>query len=259
MTSPPVPRQNAAVTHLSLDLALTSLTTARWIDLTHPFEPGIPHFVAFPDEERAVLTTVASDGFLVHRFSHVGQWGTHVDPPSHFIDGGRTVDEIPVEQMLLPLVVLDAHERVAADPDYVADLTLIHEHERLYGRVPEGSFVAFATGWSSRWPSSDAMQNRSADGVAHYPGWSVETLRFLVEERGIVAVGHEQTDTDPGTELSAGRVDAERYLLGADRWQIEMLASLDGVPARGALMLASWPKPRGGSGFPARCVAIVPA
>lgn len=234
------------------------LKGARWIDLTHAFEPGVPHYVAFPDEQREVVTTVETHGFLVHRYSHVGQWGTHVDPPSHFIAGGRTLDEIPVEDMLLPLVVLDARELVAADADYVVDLALIKEHERVYGRIPNGAFVAFASGWSSRWPSTDAMQNRDADAVAHYPGWGVEALRFLVEERGIRAVGHEQTDTDPGASLSKGCVDAERYLLGADRWQIEMLTGLEDVPPTGALILASWPKPRAGSGFPARCVAIVP-
>jgi len=53
-------------------------------------------------------------------------------------------------------------------------------------------------------------------------------------------------------------VDAERYLLGVDRWQIEMLTDLDEVPSAGALILACWPKPLAGSGFPARCVAIVP-
>ncbi len=241
----------------SLVLALATLKDARWVDLTHSFEPGIPHYVAFPDETREVVTTVEADGFLVHRYSHVGQWGTHIDPPSHFIAGGRTLDEIPVEDMLLPLVVLDARELVTANPDYVVDLALIEEYERLYGRIPDGAFVAFASGWSSRWPSNDAMQNRDADGVAHYPGWSVEALRFLVEERAIRAVGHEQTDTDPGSSLSVGRVDAERYLLGADRWQIEMLTGLEDVPPTGALILASWPKPTAGSGFPARCVAIV--
>lgn len=241
----------------SLIHALATLSDGLWIDLTHAFEPGIPHYVAFPDERRDVVTTVETDGFLVHRYCHVGQWGTHVDPPSHFIAGGRTLDEIPVTDMLLPLIVLDAREQVAANADYVVDLALIEDHERAFGQIPEGAFVAFASGWSSRWPSGEAMQNRDANGVAHYPGWSVEALRFLVQERGIRAVGHEQTDTDPGSSLSVGCVDAERYLLGAGCWQIEMLAELDDVPPTGALILATWPKPLGGSGFPARCVAII--
>lgn len=254
----PTPAEWSVVPGNSLLEALATLKDARWIDLTHAFAPGIPHYVAFPDEQRGVVTTVEDDGFLVHRYSHVGQWGTHVDPPSHFISGGRPLDELPVTDMLLPLVVLDARDRVAADADYVVDIALIEEHELLHGRIPAAAFVAFASGWSVRWPSSDRMQNRDAVGIAHYPGWSVDALRFLVEQRAVRAVGHEQTDTDPGSALSHGCVDAEHYLLGADRWQIEMLTNLDQVPPTGAIIVASWPKPLAGSGFPARCVAIAP-
>ncbi len=242
---------------VSLPAALAALRGARWVDLTHAFGPGIPHYVHFPDEERAVVFDYA-DGFVVHRHSLVGQWGTHVDPPSHFVEGGRTLDELPVTDMLLELVVLDATQHVAADPDYAADRTLIEEHEAAHGPIPAGAFVALRSGWGARWPSPEDMQNRDADGVAHYPGWGVEALRMLVEERDVAAVGHEQTDTDPGVEISGGRVAAEDYILRADRWQIELLARLDEVPERGALIWACWPKPAGGSGFPARCVAIVP-
>ena len=145
--------------HNSVLTALTTLKAAHWIDLTHAFEPGIPHYVAFPDERRAVVSTVEEDGFLVHRYDHVGQWGTHVDPPSHFIVGGRTLDEVPVEDMLLPRVVLDARALGAADPDYVVEVALVVEHERRWGQIPDAAFVAFRSGWSARWPSSEAMQN----------------------------------------------------------------------------------------------------
>jgi kynurenine formamidase len=92
----------------------------------------------------------------------------------------------------------------------------------------------------------------------HSPGWSVAALQTLIRERAVAAVGHEQTDTDPGLEVGAGRTDGEAYVLSAGRWQIELLADLTHVPERGALLIASWPRPAGGSGFPARCVAIVP-
>ncbi|RVB20106.1 cyclase family protein, partial [Mesorhizobium sp. M7A.F.Ca.CA.002.10.1.1] len=48
----------------------------------------------------------------------------------------------------------------------------------------------------------------------------------------------------------------EYYVLSRDCWQIELLANLDKVPEAGALIMASWPKPKAGSGFPARAVAI---
>ena len=237
---------------MSLPAALATLRRARWIDLTHAFEPGIPHFAAFPDEERTVVTDLATDGYLTHRYALPGQWGTHVDPPSHFVSGGASLDELPVEQMLLELVVLDARAHVDADPRYAADAALVAEHERAHGPVPSGSFVALRTGWSARWPDAEAMRNGDRS-----PGWGVDALEVLIEQRGVAAVGHEQTDTDPGALVSQGQVPAEAYVLAQGRWQVELLASLDGVPARGAVILAAWPKPRGGSGFPARCVAIV--
>ena len=243
---------------------LTELRACRWVDLTHPFEPGIPRFHLFPDEQRTTLfdfdegVGTLGHGFLTHNYSHIGQWGTHVDPPAHFIRGGRTLDELPVDEMILPLVVLDARAQVEADPDYVADAELIAEWEQRHDRIPEGAFVALSTGWSARWPDGDAMQNRDEAGVAHYPGWGVDALELLVEGRGATAIGHDTTDTDPGARITAGEYPAETYILAADRWQIELLANLELVPPAGALIVATWPKPKAGSGFPARVFAIVP-
>jgi kynurenine formamidase len=236
---------------------LAQLRTCAWVDLTHAFAPGVPHYVHFPDEERRVLFDFP-DGFLVHEYRHVGQWGTHVDPPLHFAPGGRAADEIGVEEMILPLVVIDVREACAADADFACSAATVQAWEATHGTVPAGAFVALHTGWDARWPDADAMQNRDADGRSHYPGWGADALRLLVQERGTVAVGHDMTDTDPGIRVSAGETPAETYLLHADRWQIELLANLGAVPATGALIVATWPKPRGGSGFPARALAIVP-
>ncbi|WP_258070892.1 cyclase family protein [Pseudoclavibacter sp. AY1F1] len=226
-------------------------------DLTHAFHSGQPHFPAFPDEEREELFSLErGDGFTAHRYSIIGQWGTHVDPPSHFAAGGRTLDELPVSEMILPLVVLDISERAAADSDATPVLRDVERWETEHGRIPARAFVALRTDWSRRWPDAVAMANMGADGVSHTPGWSREVLAFLIEERDIAGVGHEQTDTDPGVATSAGDFSLERFLLERDRWQIELLASLDRVPVAGAAVVATWPKPQGGSGFPARVFAI---
>jgi kynurenine formamidase len=234
------------------------LAGKRFIDLTHAFGPKTPHWKGFGEMTVRTLYTIPKDGFHVEEFCHVGQWGTHVDPPSHFHTGLKSVDEIDPKDMLMPLVVLDVHDKVARNPDYTLTLEDVRAWEARHGRIPAHAFVAMRTDWSKRWPDDAAMQNRDAKGVAHYPGWSMPVLKLLYEERHIAASGHETTDTDPGLATTHDDYSLERYLLGTNHYQIELLANLDQVPEYGALIMVSFPKPEHGSGFPARAVAILP-
>jgi kynurenine formamidase len=237
---------------------LAQLRAARFVDLTQSFRPGIPHPAGLPDEERTTLFDHENDGFRTHLYSHVGQWGTHVDPPVHFVRGGRHLDEISVAEMILPLVVLDISRIALTDPDYELRVDDILAWEDRYGRVPAGAFAALRTDWSKRWPDPVAMANRDRAGLAHWPGWSVPALRFLCEERDITACGHETTDTDAGYVVTRLEWPAETFLLQQDRYQIELMANLDEVAPAGAVIVASFPKAEKGSGFPARAFAITP-
>jgi kynurenine formamidase len=245
-------------------IALDLLRECRFVDLTHSFDAGIPHCIAFEAEQRTILyhydegVGTRGSGFLSHEYRHVGQWGTHVDPPAHFVRGKRLLDDIPVTEMLAPLVVLNIAARSAADADAIVTLDELLGWEHKYGHIPAGAFVALHTGWDKHWPDQDRMLNRDLAGVSHFPGWSADVLRFLAEKRDVLAIGHDTTDTDPGQVVSRGEAPLEDYWLRQDKWQIEMLANLGSVPASGAIVIATWPKPRGGSGFPARCIAICP-
>ena len=101
------------------------------------------------------------------------------------------------------------------------------------------------------------MENKDANGVAHYPGWSLAALKYLYEERKSAASGHETMDTDPGTATSKDDYSLETYILSTNRCQIEVLTNLDQVPEAGAIVVVSFPKPKGSSGFPARVFAIL--
>jgi kynurenine formamidase len=246
-------------------LALASLPQRGWaaqqadfIDLTHAFSPTSPHWKGFAPETVTTVFTIAKDGFHAEQFCHPGQWGTHVDPPAHFHDGLKTVDQIDPKQFLLRLVVLDIHEKVAKNADYVITMEDVKAWESKHGVIPSGAFVALRTDWSRRWPNEAAMQNLDAKGLAHYPGWSKPVLQYLYEQRKITASGHETTDTDPGLAVNKDDYSLESYILGTNHFQIELLANLDKVPEAGALVLVSFPKPLHGSGFPARVVALVP-
>lgn len=249
---------------LSLFDVFNFIYSRKWVDLTHAFKPGIPHWPGFPDERRETLyyyeegVGSRGSGIYVHLYCHVGQWGTHVDPPAHFIKGKRTLDQIDVKEMILKLVVLDIHEKVKANPDYTISMNDVKKWEAAHGVIPQNSFVALRTDWSKRWPDDSAMQNEDANGVKHFPGWSKEVLQYLLEKRNVTAVGHETTDTDPGLSCSKGDYSLESYVLSTNHYQIELLADLDKVPEFGALVSVTFPKPKNGSGFPARVFAILP-
>src|ERR1041385_6108252 len=96
----------------------------QYVDLTHSFGPDSPVWSGFgqakftpafdPKDKRPY--TIAEDGFRTTYYDMVGQYGTHVDPPAHFDEKGITIDEIPLKQMILPLVVLDDKPFLAKDP-----------------------------------------------------------------------------------------------------------------------------------------------
>jgi kynurenine formamidase len=248
----------------TLDECLHTIESKKFIDLTHAFAPGIPHWPGFPDEKRETIygydegEGTMGKGFFAQRYTLVGQWGTHCDPPAHFAKGKRTIDEIEPSEMILTLVVLDVHEAAAKNADYTASMDDVRGWETRHGLIPARAFVALRTDWSKRWPDAKAMRNEDKSGAAHYPGWSREVLAYLYEVRKITASGHETTDTDPGFATSKDDYSLETYILSTNHYQIELLANLDQVPESGAIVVVSFPKPKGGSGFPARVFAIIP-
>ena len=86
------------------------LQSKKWVDLTHKINAESPHFPALPALKQEDLFTL-KDGFHVQKFTVVGQYGTHIDAPIHFVEGGRWLDEIALKDLLLPLYVIDKVNR----------------------------------------------------------------------------------------------------------------------------------------------------
>jgi kynurenine formamidase len=120
--------------------------------------------------------------------------------------------------------------------------------EKKHGKVLRGSFVALRTDMYKDWHANPKRFKRQP-----FPAWAFETIKFLYEQRGVVATGHEAMDTDTTEKMLS-----ETYILQHGHYQIEVMANLDKVPATGALIVVTWPKVRDGLGFPARAFAILP-
>jgi kynurenine formamidase len=158
------------------------------------------------------------------------------------------MDAIPLKQMILPLVVLDATSYLQKDPNHAFSVADLRAWEKKHGRIPRGSFVALRTNMYKDWDADPERFKR-----APFPAWSFETIKFLYEQRGTVATGHESLDTD-----TTDKMESETYILQHGHYQIEVMANLDKVPPKGALIVVTWPKVRNGLGFPARAFAVLP-
>ncbi|MBU0278774.1 MULTISPECIES: cyclase family protein [unclassified Gemella] len=234
------------------------LKSRKWVNLSHQIDENSPHFPALPVLEKVDLFTL-EDGFHVQKFSVVGQYGTHIDAPIHFVKGGRYLDEIALKDLLLPLYVIDKSKEVAENNDYEIRKQDILDFELEYGKILPGSFVAFRSDWSKRWPSQDKIRNLDDKGVQRTPGWSREALEFLIHERQVKAVGHETLDTDAGlTVAKKGFLYEEYYLLEQNIYQVEVLNNLDKLPAVGALISIAYPNWKEATGSPVRVIAILP-
>jgi kynurenine formamidase len=240
----------------SLARAYQIISSKRFVDLTHSFSALTPVWKGFgqatfslaADPQTGRPYTIAHDGFHAFFYSLVGQYGTHIDPPAHFDPNGATMDEIPLKQMILRLVVFDIMPMLKKDPNHALTVDDIKKWERRHGRVPAGCFAALRTDMYKDWNTNPERFKRYP-----FPAWSFEAIKFLYEKRGIVANGHESLDTDTSKELKS-----EKWLLTHGHWQIEGMAHLDQAPATGALIVVTWPKPKHGLGFPARAFAILP-
>lgn len=239
-----------------LERAYRIIASKKFVDLTHSFGPATPVWQGFgqakmtpaADPQTHEPYTIEKDGFRATYYEMVGQYGTHVDPPAHFSPNGATMDQIPLKQMILRLVVLDDTPYLGRDPNHAFSVADLRAWERRHGRVPNGAFAALRTDMYKDWDKDPVHFKRSP-----FPAWSLETVKFLFEQRNVTAIGHEAMDTDI-TE----KMDSETYLLRHGHFQIEVMANLDQVPATGALIVVTWPKVKDGLGFPARAFAILP-
>lgn len=226
----------------------------KWVELSHVLSDETPHWVGFKplSYERALDYHEGQYNVVANAYHIVGQYGTHIDCPAHFVEGARTLSEVDTQNVIYPFCVIDVSAKVKANADYSLSVQDIVDWESTYGQIPENSFVAMRSDWSII--AGKDFENNDADGNPHYPGWSLDALKFLVEKRNIGAIGHEPTDTDaPAAGLGWA---AELYILQQDKFQIEVMTNLDQVPPTGAIIMCSWPRIKDGVGFPARCIAV---
>jgi kynurenine formamidase len=237
------------------------VSSYRIVDLTHAYGSRTLYWPTSPTkfvlDRLAFGTTDAGYFYSANTLCTPEHGGTHLDAPIHFAEGRRTADEIPLEQLVAPAIVIDVTTQAQANRDYRLTREDVLRFEGAHGRIAAGVTVLMRTGWSRHWPDAKAYLGDDTPGDASklsFPGYGSDAVQLLVEDRLAGALGVDTASIDYGrsTDFMVHRIAASRDVPG-----LENLTNLDQLPATGATVIALPMKIEGGSGGPLRAVALV--
>jgi kynurenine formamidase len=262
--SPPAsePTTNTGGTKATATPKALDLRDARIVDLTYPFDK---HTIYWPTSPSSFQLNRLSYGrtkagyfYAANSFCTPEHGGTHFDAPIHFAEGRRTVDQVPVGQLIGPGAVIDVQKQASADPDYRLSTEDIRRWEQANGTIPQGAIVLLRTGWGGRWPDRRRYLGDDTLGDAshlHFPSYGKEAAQLLVIERKVAALGVDTASIDygPSTDFIVHQIAN-----GANVPGLENIANLEDLPEWGAWVVALPMKIGGGSGGPLRIVALIP-
>ena len=227
----------------------------RVLDLSYAINDKL---VPWPGDEKffeaKVNATIEKNGYFTRSFWMLEHYGTHLDAPAHFPPGKTTVDQIPAKQLFGPAVVIDVRTESGKDADYQLGAARVEEWEKRHGRISEGAIVLLRTGWASRWPDVRQYRNQDEQGQMHFPGFSAEAAKLLIERR-VSGLGCDTLSIDHG---ASSDYSVHHLALGAGLYQLENLADMSELPERGAFLIVAPIKLQGGSGGPVRVFALLP-
>jgi kynurenine formamidase len=237
------------------------LDESHLLDLTYAFDSTAvywPTEKSFRLERTAYGSTPNGTFYAANRFRAAEHGGTHLDAPIHFAEGGWTVGEIPLQQLVGPAAVIDVSDSVEWNPDYRLTEKDLLEWEKRNGPVPGGAIVLLRTGWSKNWPDPKkyfGSETPEDTETLHFPGFSEEAARFLIQERFVDAVGLDTPSLDAGQAVD---FPAHRAFAASNVPGFENVANLRHLPETGAWVMALPMKIADGTGAPLRIVALLP-
>lgn len=222
------------------------------VDMTHKLSPEFPTFFGVPGIEMTQQFSFAKEGFNLFNLAINEHTATHIDAPLHFSADGTSVDEIPVTDLVIPLCVIDIAARAQEDADAQVTPDDLKTWIAAYGDIPDRACVAMHSGWAQK--TANASYVGRSDNGMHFPGFHIEATQMLLEMTTAAAMAVDTLSLDFGQSADF----ATHYAwLPAGRYGIENLAGLHNVPAAGATLFVGAPTHAGGSGGPARIMAMV--
>jgi kynurenine formamidase len=197
--------------------------------------------------------------YAANSYSAGEHGGTHFDAPLHFAQGMPAVDQIPLERLFGPGIVIDVQAQAAKDRDYLVKVSDIQQWEKVNGRIPDGCILLVRTGWGKFYPKRAqylGTDRRGEQAVAelHFPGVDPAAASWIVKNRKISILGIDTASIDRG---QSQLFEVHQILFKAGICALENVANTDKLPAKGSEIIALPMKIQGGTGAPVRVVAIL--
>ena len=221
-------------------------------DMTHELHQNFPTYFGVQQFFLEQKFVFAKDHFNLNEWRINEHTGTHIDAPLHFSADGKSVAEIPVDDLVAPLAVIDIREKAAANPDAQVTPDDIKAWIAAHGDLPAGACVAMNSGWDAH-VAFDKFRNADAEKKMHFPGFHAEAAKMLIEDGSAIGIAVDTLSLDFGPSPDF----ATHYAwLPTGRWGLECLANLSALPVAGATLVVGAPKVRGGTGGPCRVIAL---
>src|SRR6266481_1340480 len=139
------------ITGLAISQRKNATSTAvRVVDLSYAFDSDTvywPTAESFKLEKDFEGVTEKGYYYSAYKYTAAEHGGTHIDAPVHFAKGRNSVDQIPLEQLMGPGLVVDVTRQCAANPDYLVSVDDFQNWEKQNGKIPPGSIVLLRTGY----------------------------------------------------------------------------------------------------------------
>jgi kynurenine formamidase len=236
----------------------------KLLDMTFPYDENAIYWpTAKPFHLEKVSWGISEGGwwYASNEFSASEHGGTHADAPIHFAQNGRTIDQVPLAEWIGPAVNINVTEQCAQNRDYLLSVEDIKGWEEKHGKIPDRAWVIMYTGIDTKYyPDKKKVLGTEKTGEAalaelSFPGFSVESVKFLLENRNITGIAIDTPSIDCGKSKD---FQVHQVLFEADKLALENIARLDKLPAQGAVLYVMPMLIKHGTGAPARVFAVLP-
>ena len=225
------------------------------VDLTHTLTPEFPFIpvkkLTYPFE-LIPMATLGQNGVEANSWKIHEHLGTHTDAPNHFIAGQKSLDQLDLKDLIVPVVVIDIEAKALKNRDAEVTIEDITTFENEFGKIPEHACVMMYSGWEKHIKDS-MFVGLDSKKVKHYPGFSNAAIKFLIDERKIAGIGVDVLSFDPGVDEN---YTGHKTLFSAGKWGVECVANLNKIPKTGATVIVAAPKVGKATGGFSRIIAI---